>query len=75
MASETGGKGEFHATITEVEPGLFRADYAGELNPDEPDARAFPDSHLTTSLDGAKSWVEQMAVGLGYSKVVWDSLP
>ncbi len=72
MTTEGSGKGDFHATIIEVERGLYRADYAGELNPDSPDARALPDSHIATSAEGVQAWVEQMAAGLGYRRVVWD---
>jgi hypothetical protein len=68
-------RGEFHAVIREMEPGVFRAEYRGELNPDNPDARAFPDYHLGTSFEDVKIWVEQMARTMGYARVVWDSLP
>ena len=34
--SGTSHRGEFHAAIREVEPGVFRAEYRGELNPDGP---------------------------------------
>lgn len=37
---------EFHAAIREVEPGVFRAEYRGELNPTDPDERELPDFHL-----------------------------
>lgn len=68
-------RGVFHAAMQEVEPGLFRADYVGELNPANPDERAFPDFHLGTSPEAVKIWVEQMAKALGYQRVVWDALP
>jgi hypothetical protein len=64
--------GTLHARLQEVEPGLYRAEYTGELNPRDPDARAFPDMHLGTDKAGVKQWVEQMATSLGYDKVVWD---
>ena len=67
--------GTFHASLREVEPGLFRAEYVGELNPENPDQRAFPDFHLGTNARDVKIWVEQMARGLGYEQVVWDELP
>ena len=69
------GKGELHASLVEVEEGLFRAQYLGEINPDEPDARAIPDVHIGTDAAGVKHWVEQMAASLGYARVVWDALP
>lgn len=68
-------RGEFHASMQEVEPGLFRAEYVGELNPTNPDERAFPDFHLGTSMQDVKIWVEQMARALGYERVIWDALP
>lgn len=68
-------RGEFRARLREVEPGLFRAEYIGELNPAQPNARALPDFHLGTSLPDVKTWVEQMAKSLGYERVVWDALP
>ena len=67
--------GELHASMREVEPGVFRAEYLGELNPERPDQRAFPDTHLGSSPEEVKTWVEQMALSLGYERVVWDSLP
>lgn len=67
--------GDFHARLRKVEDGLYRAEYSGEINPEEPDAREIPDYHLGTSVDDVKVWVEQMAVGLGYRRVVWDALP
>ena len=67
--------GDFHARLREVEDGLFRAEYSGEINPENPDAREIPDYHLGTSATDVKVWVEQMALGLGYQRVIWDALP
>lgn len=67
--------GEFHANLQQVEEGLYRAQYSGEINPDKTDERDIPDYHLGTSAVEVKSWVEQMARGLGYDKVIWDGLP
>jgi hypothetical protein len=67
--------GEFHASLRQVEDGLFRAEYSGEINPDRPDARQIPDVHVGTSAADVKIWVEQMAKNLGYTRVVWDNLP
>ncbi len=64
--------GALHAMLREVEPGLYRADYSGELNQDEAGAEAFPDSHIGTDASGVKQWVEEMATQLGYDGVVWD---
>lgn len=65
----------FRAAIREIEPGVFRAEYRGELNPENPDARELSDFHVGTSIAGVKVWVEQMARSLGYGRVVWDELP
>lgn len=67
--------GEFHASLRQVEEGLFRAEYSGEINPEDPDAREIPDVHLGSSATEVKIWVEQMANNLGYTRVVWDALP
>lgn len=72
---QTPTHGVFHAAIREMEPGVFRAEYRGELNPDDPDERELPDFHLGTSVSDVKIWVEQMAQSMGYSRVVWDTLP
>jgi hypothetical protein len=72
MANESGSRrGVLKATLREVEAGLFRADYPGENNQDQADTEAFPDSHVGTDASGVKSWVEEMAAGLGYDSVVW----
>jgi hypothetical protein len=68
-------RGEFHARLRQVEDGLFRAEYSGEINPQDPDEREIPDYHVGTSLADVKVWVEQMALGLGYRRVIWDELP
>jgi hypothetical protein len=64
--------GILHATMREIEPGLFRADYPGEINgPDEPSGGQWPDRHLGSSRQDVRTWVENMAVGLGYERVEW----
>lgn len=68
-------RGTFHAAIHEMESGVFRAEYRGELNPDHPDERELPDFHVGTSISDVKIWVEQMARSMGYNRVVWDTLP
>lgn len=67
--------GELHARLRKVEEGLYRAEYSGEINPENPDAREIPDYHVGTSPEEVKIWVEQMATNLGYDRVVWDELP
>jgi hypothetical protein len=67
--------GEFHASLRKLEDGLYRAEYSGEINPEKPDAREIPDYHVGSSAADVKVWVEQMALGLGYQRVVWDALP
>jgi hypothetical protein len=64
--------GELHAVLREIEPGLFRAEYSGEINPEDPDQREIPDFHIGTDAASVRQWVEEMALGLGYQKVVWD---
>jgi hypothetical protein len=64
--------GPLHAVLREVEPGLYRAEYSGEINPENPDEREVPDFHVGTDAAGVKHWVEEMASGLGYDEVVWD---
>jgi len=74
MANEAGPRGGIlKATLREVEPGLFRADYPGEANQDQAGVEAFPDSHLGTDPAGVKNWVEEMAAGIGYDRVEWVS--
>lgn len=70
-----GARGDFHAILRQVEERVFRADYSGEINPENPDEREILDYHLGTSATDVKIWVEQMAFGLGYQRVVWDELP
>src|ERR1700677_4264408 len=36
-------KGVLHAILREMEPGVFRAEYPGEMNQDEATVEAFPD--------------------------------
>jgi len=61
-----------HATMEEVESGLFRADYPGEMNgEDVPRGGQLPDRHIATSRDDVRVWVEEMAVRLGYERVEW----
>jgi hypothetical protein len=72
MADETPApKGRFHARLRHVS-GVFRAEYSGEINPKDPDAREILDYHVGTSAEDVKIWVEEMARGLGYSEVVWE---
>jgi hypothetical protein len=64
--------GTLYATMEEVEPGLFRADYPGEMNgSNEPSGGQLPDRHIGTSQDEVRVWVEEMATGLGYERVEW----
>lgn len=64
--------GVLHAIMEEVEPGLFRADFPGVLNgPDEPEGGQLLDRHIGTSRDSVRTWVEEMALRLGYERVEW----
>ena len=61
-----------YATMEEVEPGLLRADYPGEMNgPDVPRGGQLPDRNIATSRDDLRVWVEEMAVLLGCQRVEW----
>ena len=75
MLEKEGSLGEFHARLRKVEDGLYRAEYSGEINPENTDARDIPDTHVGTSAADVKIWVEQMALQLGYDRVIWDELP
>lgn len=70
--SEKLPKGSLRAVLREVEPGLFRAEYTGEINPENPDDREIPDFHVGTDAGGVKNWVEEMATRMGYESVLWD---
>ncbi|HYZ21330.1 MAG TPA: hypothetical protein VE690_04150 [Rhodopila sp.] len=65
--------GTLHARLREVEPGVFSAEYPGELNPAEGGPQTYPDTHVGTDPAGVRSWVEQMARGLGYDRVEWET--
>jgi len=54
---------------------LFRAESSDEINPEPGDARDIPDYHGGTSATEVRIWVEEMATGLGYDRVVWDERP
>jgi hypothetical protein len=73
MRTPTGKRsGTLHARLREVERGVFSAEYPGEMNSDDAGPETFPDSHIGTDASGVRSWVEEMAVGLGYDGVVWE---
>jgi hypothetical protein len=65
-------KGQLQARLRQVEANLFRAEYSGEINPDNPDQREILDFHIGTSAADVTTWVEEMAKGLGYSDVAWQ---
>jgi hypothetical protein len=64
-----------HASMREVETGLFNAEYFGadDLKGGHPER--FPDTHNSTDANALKTWVETMAVEMGFTSVVWDELP
>ncbi len=75
-------KREFHATLEQVEPRLFRATYRAVLNPEQQASstelegpQILLDMHIGTDPAAVKLWVEQMAASLGYPRVVWKELP
>jgi hypothetical protein len=64
-----------HASMREVEPGLFNAEYPGAYNPQGSDRERFPDTHNGTDPKAVKAWVETLALEMGFTRVVWDELP
>lgn len=73
MEERTPTRGALHATLREVESGVYQAEYKGEMNPESPaDERAFPDMHVGTDRDGVRMWVEEMARAMGYERVEWE---
>ena len=56
---------KLHAVLRQTPDGLFKAEYAGEINPMNPDERDIPDCHLGTDAAEVEAWVEQMAKGMG----------
>ena len=62
---ERRGRGELHAVLRRMEDGIYRAEYTGELNPEDPDERAFPDSHVSTAWKvsncGSSRWLRGWA--------------
>jgi hypothetical protein len=71
MVDNAAPKGPFHARLSYT-GGVYRAEYSGEVNPKDPDAREILDYHIGTEANEVKEWVEQMARGLGYAQVVWE---
>ena len=64
---------QLHARMTRTQDGLFKAEYTGEINPLNPDEREIPDIHLGTTEASVRVWVEEMAKGMGYRSVVWET--
>lgn len=66
-------RGTFRARLEQVEPGMYRAVYAGELNPQGASpAEVWPDAHVGDSPEAVKAFVEKFARELGYERVVWE---
>lgn len=55
--------------VSQTADGMFKAEYAGEVNPTDTDAREIPDVHLGTSEREVRLWVETMAKAMGYRRV------
>jgi hypothetical protein len=69
-----GIKGDLHARLERMDGGMFRAVFAGEMNPeDAAPGQEWPDAHIADTAEGARAWVESMAPQLGYRRVVWDA--
>jgi hypothetical protein len=43
------------ARLREVEPGVFSAEYPGEMNSDDAGPETFPDAHIGTDATGIKN--------------------
>jgi hypothetical protein len=51
--------GILHATMEEVESGLFHIAYTTEMNgTDQPSGGQLPDSHIGTNRNDMRAWVE-----------------
>jgi len=59
------------ARMTETSDGMFKAEYTGEMNPDNRDYRGMPDIHPGSEA-AVRFWVEEMANGMGYANVEWE---
>jgi hypothetical protein len=66
--------GDFYASLREAKNDVFRGEYSGEINPQYPD-EPMPDRCIGSSATEARIWVEQMVLGLGYARLLWDELP
>ena len=71
---------EFHARMEQPEPGLFRATYRADINPDDGSAKILsegphilPDTHIGTDEASVRSFVETLARGRGFDRVIWDT--
>ena len=69
---------EFHARMEQPEPGLFRATYRGDTNPENASApvlsegsEVLPDSHIGTDEAAVRNFVETLARNRGFTRVVW----
>lgn len=69
---QDGTGGPLRATLSQVGD-VWRAKYLAELNPDHPDDRALPDLHIGATEAEVRWWVEQMARGMGYAGVEWQT--
>lgn len=58
---------------TQADSSPFRGKYSGEMNSQNAGVEAFPDSHIGTGASSAKNWIQEMAVGSRYDRVVWAS--
>jgi hypothetical protein len=72
MRVPTGNSSGAACTLAGDRAGVFSAEYPGEMNSDDACPETFPDAHIGTDASGVRIWVEEMAAGLGYDRVVWE---
>ncbi len=66
-------RGVFRARLEKMDSNLYRAVYLGELNPEHSaGGQAWPDAHVGDTPEGVKTWVENLAREMGYTRVVWE---
>jgi hypothetical protein len=64
-----------HASMREVETGLFSAEYPTNPDPGAAGIERPQETHIGTDAESVKFWVEEVAVKQGFTQVVWDELP
>jgi hypothetical protein len=71
METDITNRETLHATVFEIERGLFYATY--HTNGPMPTARRLPPYQVGSSLSDAKARIELRAQALGYETIVWET--